>query len=352
MGHEIVYCSGCQTRLRGPDAYHDAKGSWCAACAPPPQPLPAATPRSGSTLPRKKTARSVAPSRGAPAALLLGGGAGLLVLLVLAAALSSGNRPAPPPPPPGRPAAPPPQKPPPPRDLEPVARGLEDLLKSGADPAAVLLRCEAAAPELRDTPLEPRLRAVEAEAGRRKSAELEKKVDASLAQAREILASPTFRDREAELRAMLQAARGASDARRADVDRLLADLDRALAAPKDGLEILRVSLVDLATGKPVAGFDPFPDGATLDLAAFGGRIVDFRAQARGPEGMSVRFELTGTPPRIENTAPYDAGGTNAGPRDWAAAPGPKTLTVTPFPKSKATGTPGKPVSLRFVLKKP
>jgi hypothetical protein len=163
MGHEIVYCSGCQTRLRGPDAYHDAKGSWCAACAPPPQPLPAATPRSGSTLPRKKTARSVAPSRGAP---------------------------------------------------------------------AVLLRCEAAAAELRGTPLEPRLRAVEAEAGRRKSAELEKKVDDSLAQAREILASPTFRDREAELRAMLQAARGASDARRADVDRLLADLDRALAPPR------------------------------------------------------------------------------------------------------------------------
>jgi hypothetical protein len=68
--------------------------------------------------------------------------------------------------------------------------------------------------------------------------------------------------------------------------------------------------------------------------------------------MSVRFEITGTPPRIENTSPYDAGGTNAGPRDWAATPGPKTLTITPFPKAKATGTPGKPVTLRFVLKKP
>jgi hypothetical protein len=195
--------------------------------------------------------------------------------------------------------------------------------------------------------MEPRWRAVEAEARKRQVAEAERKVDTTLAEARRILAGPFVKEREAELRGMLKAALGVTESRRAEVERVLAELDRALAAPS--VEILRVALVDMTTGKGIAGYDPFPDGATLELKLLGSGTIDLRANARGPAETSCRFEITGMKTRVENTAPFDAGGTQPGPREWAT-PGAKTMVVTPFPQKAAGGTPGKAVTLRFTVK--
>ncbi|MEM6802829.1 MAG: T9SS type A sorting domain-containing protein [Bacteroidota bacterium] len=78
-------------------------------------------------------------------------------------------------------------------------------------------------------------------------------------------------------------------------------------APSDG--VLNFSLINTVTNMPVAGFDPIPEGANIDLSTFGNTPADFniRANTMGTNIDQVILDLSRsgrTFRRIENNAPY------------------------------------------------
>jgi hypothetical protein len=118
--------------------------------------------------------------------------------------------------------------------------------------------------------------------------------------------------------------------------------------------VTSLTLVDADRDLPIAGYDPIPDGATLNLARLPTRRLSIRATTSPSPVGSVRFGYDATTSyRYDNVAPYAIAGniTNSPPdyRAWTPSVGSHTVRATPFTGSAAGGTAGTPKTVRFTV---
>ncbi|MDP9175904.1 MAG: carbohydrate-binding protein [Planctomycetota bacterium] len=112
------------------------------------------------------------------------------------------------------------------------------------------------------------------------------------------------------------------------------------------------TLINADTNVPVAGFDPFTNGAVLNLATLSTTHLNVRANTNPTTVGSVVFSLDGNSRfRVETFAPYAlAGDDNNGHYfSWTPAAGSHTLTATPFTAGGGGGTAGTALSISFTV---
>jgi hypothetical protein len=109
------------------------------------------------------------------------------------------------------------------------------------------------------------------------------------------------------------------------------------------------TLFNADTNMPIAGFDPLPTGAVLNLSSLPTTRLNIRANTDPAVVGSVRFDLNSTVGfRMENTAPYSlAGDTNGDYLPWTPAVGSYTLSARPFTAAYAGGTAGTALTITF-----
>ena len=115
--------------------------------------------------------------------------------------------------------------------------------------------------------------------------------------------------------------------------------------------VTSLSLIASATGEAVAGYDPIPNGAVLNLVELPEQL-SVRANTSPQRVGSVSFDLNGDALRTENYSPYaiagDAGDSTLFP--WTLpALGEHSLSVTPYTGPRRSGTKGTPLTLAFTL---
>jgi len=103
-------------------------------------------------------------------------------------------------------------------------------------------------------------------------------------------------------------------------------------------DVTSLTLINATTDQPIAGYDPIPAGATLNLATLGSAL-NVRANVSASVG-SVRFVWSGAEAGIqtESTAPYAMKGDSGGNYNaWTPAAGSYALTATPYVDAGAGG---------------
>ncbi len=382
MGQEIVYCTGCQSRLVGSDfekglAFRLKGYTYCASCAPeeaktrpeaaePARDLSAtARIRLGTSASRvsNTTRRMAIRQRSNPFPIVVGCVVGGVVLVVLVIILAGGSSPS-------RKAREP-QAQPVNRDTggapkgraEEVLNELKELLSKSKDPTAVLLRCDEVKGMFRGTPLDLEFQEIEQQARQMKAAiDDARKVEVALQQAREMMETdPEFRRKE-DILGMLEATLKIAGSRRPEVERVLREFreaaaeaekkesERAAAEARAGI-VLSLYLVNVKTKEPVPGFDPIREGAVIDLSKFPAvKELDLRARVRGDNLDSVRYDLDGEKHRIEDGSPYDLDGGKVNSKKWAQ-PGRHTVVATPYSENGAKGEVGWPLRITFTVVK-
>jgi hypothetical protein len=115
----------------------------------------------------------------------------------------------------------------------------------------------------------------------------------------------------------------------------------ATAAPVVG----GLMLTDARSGLPLQAL---ADGATLDTAQLRTTSFGVLASSVAPLG-SVRFTIDGQAQPIANQRPYAMNGGGAG-APWTPAPGPHTLTVTPYSGTDGSGEAGSPLALSITVR--
>jgi hypothetical protein len=101
------------------------------------------------------------------------------------------------------------------------------------------------------------------------------------------------------------------------------------------------TLINADTDRPVAGYDPIANGATINLAKLPTRNLAIRANADPAAAIgSVRIALDGAA-RVEEAAPYSACGDDAGDYKACRLPvGTHFVRATPFTGPNVTGIAG------------
>ncbi|PJJ53073.1 PQQ-dependent sugar dehydrogenase [Hymenobacter chitinivorans] len=119
-----------------------------------------------------------------------------------------------------------------------------------------------------------------------------------------------------------------------------------------GQAVTSFTLFNADTDQPIAGYDPLPAGAVLNLATLPSRNLNIRANTNPATVGSVRFGYDANASfRTENVVPYALAGDN-GPTDylpWTPAVGSHTLTATPYTATGATGTAGQALTVSFTV---
>ena len=117
-----------------------------------------------------------------------------------------------------------------------------------------------------------------------------------------------------------------------------------------GPAVVSITLINADTDQPVAGFDPLPNGSTLNLATLPTRNLNLRANVTGTVG-SVRFAFDANPNfRTENSSPFTlAGDSNGDYAAWTPALGQHTATATPYSMSNAGGPAGTAHQVQFTV---
>jgi hypothetical protein len=117
------------------------------------------------------------------------------------------------------------------------------------------------------------------------------------------------------------------------------------------LGVVSLTLVNAATGAPISGYDPMPDGAVLNLAALPTGGVGIRANSSPSVVGSVVFGYNGNLAyRTENTAPYSLhGDTNGVYTRWSPQPGSYEVTATAYSGTGATGSKSAMLVRRFTV---
>ena len=262
MGKEIVYCEGCGRRLFE-DEFLRGKAQtlenrpYCTDCKPlakPPTPRGTSkissssvpVPSLGPPPPRKVSStripKQLAPPGAPPSTRRVGGfprdnakkkvligagvGAGVLVVLIIAIASSSGGgrRDASMPGPEGGSSSSSGGSSTPEGEPE-VLKQLERLASSGAEPDAILLRCDELRPSLRGTRWADRLRKVETRALELKAISDRERgqLDKFMADIKKIVQEDETCQRKGEVLQMLETARKIAGDRAAEVDRFRTD---------------------------------------------------------------------------------------------------------------------------------
>ncbi|UOG73407.1 PQQ-dependent sugar dehydrogenase [Hymenobacter tibetensis] len=126
--------------------------------------------------------------------------------------------------------------------------------------------------------------------------------------------------------------------------------------PASAQAVTSLTLINADTDQPIAGYDPLPDGATLNLAILPTRNLNIRANTNPATVGSVRFAYDGNADyKVETLAPYaiagDNGLVNGNPNynAWTPAVGNHTLTVTPYTQGGAGGNAGTPLTIAFTV---
>ena len=108
------------------------------------------------------------------------------------------------------------------------------------------------------------------------------------------------------------------------------------------------TLINADTDRPIAEFDPLPDGATIELAKLPTRRLNIRANIVPVEVGTVRFRLNGKEKPKEEFAPYSLEGDTEGDYNpWTPRAGTYTLTATPYASGRAKNKTGKPLTITF-----
>ncbi len=120
--------------------------------------------------------------------------------------------------------------------------------------------------------------------------------------------------------------------------------------------VVSFTLFNADTDLPIAGYDPLPSGATLNLATLPTRNLNIRANTNPATVGSVRFGYDANANyRVEGIVPYalagDNGTVNGRPNynPWTPAVGSHTLTATPFTAGGAGGSAGTPLTVTFTV---
>ncbi len=129
------------------------------------------------------------------------------------------------------------------------------------------------------------------------------------------------------------------------------------AATGSAQAVTSFTLFNADTDQPLAGYDPLPSGATLNLATLPTRNLNIRANTTPATVGSVRFGYDANASyKIEGLVPYalagDNGQTASGTPNynpWTPAVGTHTLTATPFTGGGAGGTAGTPLTVTFTV---
>ena len=127
--------------------------------------------------------------------------------------------------------------------------------------------------------------------------------------------------------------------------------------PVSGQAVTSLTLFNADTDLPIAGYDPLPAGAVLNLATLPTKNLNIRANTNPATVGSVRFTYDGNANyHLEGLAPYAIGGDNGltasgtpNYNAWTPAVGSHTLVVTPYTKGGGGGTAGTPVTVAFTV---
>ncbi len=112
--------------------------------------------------------------------------------------------------------------------------------------------------------------------------------------------------------------------------------------------MLSFTLINADTDRPIAEFDPLPDGATLDLAKLPTRNLNIRANTGPARVGSVAFRLNGKEKLKEDIGPFAlAGDTDGDYKPWTPRQRTHTLTATPYAATRARGKAGKECTITF-----
>ncbi len=107
------------------------------------------------------------------------------------------------------------------------------------------------------------------------------------------------------------------------------------------------TLINAVTNTPIPGYNPIPEGATLNLARLPTRRLNIRANTVPNRVGSVRFVLGGSA-RTDSRAPYALrGDDNGNYTRWTPAVGSYTLRARPYTRASAQGVAGSAKTLRF-----
>ena len=127
--------------------------------------------------------------------------------------------------------------------------------------------------------------------------------------------------------------------------------------PVSGQAVTSLTLFNADTDLPIAGYDPLPSGAVLNLATLPTKNLNIRANTNPATVGSVRFAYDGNVNyHLEGLAPYAIGGDNGltasgtpNYNAWTPAVGSHTLTVTPYTNGGGGGTAGTALTVAFTV---
>jgi DNA-binding beta-propeller fold protein YncE len=115
------------------------------------------------------------------------------------------------------------------------------------------------------------------------------------------------------------------------------------------VKVVSLSLLDAATGQPLAGADPISEGASLDMAALPAGL-NLRANLSGGKAGSVRFAINEDLEEASADAePFTLVASGAKP--WAPQAGTYVVSATPYSKAGGSGHPGPTFTVRFSFAK-
>jgi hypothetical protein len=128
------------------------------------------------------------------------------------------------------------------------------------------------------------------------------------------------------------------------------DLDTG--SPLTTFTLLDTTVTTVVDGQPVTGWDPIPEGSTIDLAKVG-TALSIRANTTPAVVGSVAFVLDGTYDHTENVAPYTLC-SDDGTGTVTACPqllvnGSHTLTATAYTAANLAGTAIGTTTLYFTI---
>jgi hypothetical protein len=123
----------------------------------------------------------------------------------------------------------------------------------------------------------------------------------------------------------------------------------ALAEPS-GPQVTSFTLINADTDRPIAGFDPIPAGATIDLAALPTRKLNIRANTNPSPAGSVQLWLDGKLTRTENAVPYALMIDYHGDfQPWTPAVGNHLVAGLAYSAKSAAGRAGSQAQLAFTV---
>jgi glucose/arabinose dehydrogenase len=113
--------------------------------------------------------------------------------------------------------------------------------------------------------------------------------------------------------------------------------------------VTSLTLIDADRNAPIAGYNPIPNGATLNLARLPTRRLSIRANTNPSRVGSVRFGYDGNANyRIENNVPYAIAADRTGDYlPWTPSLGDHTVRATPYTQWYGGGIVGRALTVRF-----